>query len=80
MARETLESQRITEVTYCQSADEAIADVDFVLIPTDWAEFREIIPKITVPTFIGHRSLVDPDQYSHVYALGYPNFDKSKDA
>ncbi|MHA1746525.1 MAG: nucleotide sugar dehydrogenase, partial [Promethearchaeota archaeon] len=71
MAKHTLESQRITEVTYCQSAEEVISDVDFVLIPTDWAEFKEIIPKISVPTFIGHRSLVDPDQYSHVYALGH---------
>ena len=71
MAKQTLESQRITEVTYCQSAEEVISDVDFVLIPTDWAEFKDIIPKISVPTFIGHRSLVDPDQYPHVYALGH---------
>ncbi len=73
MAKEMLEAQRITEVDYKTEAMEAIADVDLVLIPTDWAEFKDIIPKITVPTFIGHRSLVDPGKYPNVYALGFPN-------
>lgn len=72
MAKEMLEAKRITEVTYKNSAEECITGAELVLVPTDWAEFKEIIPKITVPTFIGHRSLVNPDDYAHVYALGYP--------
>lgn len=72
MAKEMLAEKRITEVTYKSSAEEVIQDVDVVLIPTDWAEFKEIIPKIQVPTIIGHRSLVDPGKYPHVFALGYP--------
>jgi UDPglucose 6-dehydrogenase len=72
MAKEMLEAQRVVEVKYLNSAEEAINGVDIVFVPTDWAEFKEIVPKISVPTFIGHRSLVDPGQYEHVYALGYP--------
>ena len=32
-----------------------------------------LIPNINVPTFIGHRSMLDPSKYDHVYSLGYPN-------
>ncbi|MHA1620458.1 MAG: hypothetical protein ACTSVZ_14370, partial [Promethearchaeota archaeon] len=72
MAKETLEAQRITEVQYQENAQACTEGVDLVLVPTDWAEFKEVIIGTTVPTFIGHRSMMDPAQYPHVYALGYP--------
>jgi len=59
-------------INYAKSAEECIQDVEFVLIPTDWPEFRDILPKITVPTFVGHRSFVNPDDYENVYSLGFP--------
>lgn len=72
LAKEWLTYNRITEINYAKSAEECVKDVEFVLIPTDWAEFRDILPKITVPIFIGHRSFVNPDDYANVYCLGYP--------
>ncbi|TFH27796.1 MAG: hypothetical protein E4G98_05850 [Promethearchaeota archaeon] len=72
MAKETLEGQRITEVQYQTNAQACTEDVDLVLVPTDWPEFTDVIKNTTVPTFIGHRSMMDPAQYPHVYALGFP--------
>jgi UDPglucose 6-dehydrogenase len=71
MAKEWLQANRI-EVTYCVSATEAASNVDLVFIPTDWAEFREILSTITVPVFVGHRDFINPQKYPHVYSLGYP--------
>jgi UDPglucose 6-dehydrogenase len=71
MAREWLEANHIS-ITYADSMEDCVADVDLVFVPTDWPEFRDIIPQITVPTFIGHRDLVDPASYPHVYTLGFP--------
>ena len=72
LAKQWLTENRITEINYAKSAEECVKDVEFVLIPTDWAEFRDILPKITVPTFVGHRSFVNPNDYANVYCLGYP--------
>jgi len=72
MAEKTLTDNRITDIKYAKSAEECVQDVEFVLIPTDWPEFRDILPKITVPTFVGHRSFVNPDDYANVFSLGYP--------
>jgi UDPglucose 6-dehydrogenase len=77
MAKKWLDANRI-EISYSNSSEECIKGVEFVMIPTDWAEFREIIPKITVPTFIGHRTLVDPTKYDHVQCLGYPTNKRGK--
>ncbi|MCF2141541.1 MAG: UDP-glucose/GDP-mannose dehydrogenase family protein [Candidatus Lokiarchaeota archaeon] len=72
MAKKWLESNRITEIQYQSDGKSCVEDVDLVIVPTDWPEFKEIIAQTTVPTFIGHRSLMDPAKYAHVYALGYP--------
>ena len=72
LAKEWLIDNRITDIKYAESAEECVQDVEFVLIPTDWPEFRDILPKITVPIFVGHRSFVNPDDYANVYSLGYP--------
>ncbi len=72
MAKETLEAQRITEVQYQENAQACTEGVDLVLVPTDWSEFKDVIKNTSVPTFIGHRSMMDPAQYPHVYALGFP--------
>ncbi len=72
LAKKWLTDNRITDIKYAKSAEECVQDVEFVLIPTDWPEFREILPKIKVPTFVGHRSFVNPDDYANVYSLGYP--------
>ncbi len=72
MAKEWLEANHITNIQYCPSMEKCVTGVDFVLIPTDWAVFRSLLPKITVPTFIAHRDFVDPAQYPNVYVLGFP--------
>jgi UDPglucose 6-dehydrogenase len=71
MAREWLERNRIT-IDYCDSAEECVSDVDVVFVPTDWAEFKPVVAAITTPTFVGHRDFIEPKDYDHVYALGYP--------
>jgi UDPglucose 6-dehydrogenase len=72
MARKWFEAHRITEVQYQTSAEACTKDVDLVLVPTDWPEFKKVIANTAIPTFIGHRTLMDPGEYPHVYALGYP--------
>ncbi|MHA1585111.1 MAG: UDP-glucose dehydrogenase family protein [Promethearchaeota archaeon] len=72
MAKQMLEAVRVNEVNYSKSIEEAIEDAEIVLIPTGWDDFKEFIPKIKVPTFIGHRHFVDPTKYPNVYALGFP--------
>ncbi|MHA1718512.1 MAG: UDP-glucose dehydrogenase family protein [Promethearchaeota archaeon] len=72
LAKEWLIKNRISDINYTGSAEECVKNVEFVLIPTDWDEFRDILPKITVPTFIGHRSFVNPNDYPNVYSLGFP--------
>jgi len=71
MAREWLEANHIS-IIYAESMEDCVAEVDLVFVPTDWPEFKTIIPIITVPTFIGHRDLIDPSLYPHVYTLGFP--------
>lgn len=72
MAKEWLETHRITEVQFQTDAKSCTEDVDIVLVPTDWAEFKDVITNISIPTFIGHRSFLNPAEYPHIYALGYP--------
>ncbi len=42
------------------------------MIPTDWPQFESLVAKIKVPVFIGHRSMVNPNDYENVYVLGHP--------
>lgn len=72
MAKKWFEANRITEVDYQNDAKGAAEGVDVIMVPTDWPEFKEVIASTSTPTIIGHRTLMDPAKYPHVYALGYP--------
>ena len=73
MAKEWFTKNKITDIKYVESARSCVQDVEFVLIPTDWSEFREILPEITVPVFIGHRSFIEPSNYKNISILGFPD-------
>lgn len=71
MAKEWLEKNRIN-ITYAKSAKTCVQDVDLVFVPTDWKEFVPIITAMKIPTFVGHRDLIEPSNYPHIYTIGYP--------
>ncbi len=72
MAKKMLKDMKINEVKYFQSAEKCIEGVDLILVPTDWDEFKKTIVINNIPTFIAHRSFINPDNYPHIYSLGHP--------
>jgi len=71
MGKKWLEQHGI-KVDYAVNAEECVKNVDLVFVPTDWPEFKDTIIRLSIPVFVGHRDLIDPSKYAHIYALGYP--------
>jgi UDPglucose 6-dehydrogenase len=78
MAKEWLDANHIS-IEYISTADATIENVDFLMVPTDWAEFKPIIQKAKCPVFIGHRDLMDVSGLPNVYALGFPKVKDRKE-
>jgi len=58
--------RRFPELTYTESLDEALADVDAVMVLTEWQEYRDLDPALTAaqvatPNIVDGRNCLDPE-------------------
>jgi len=58
--------RRFPELTYSESLDEALADVDAVMVLTEWQEYRDLDPALTAaqvatPNIVDGRNCLDPE-------------------